>query len=439
MMRRLPPAGDAAALEQENERLRRSVEELSVLNELATEIGGARGVEAVMQTVVQRSIRAVGAEQGVITLLDEGSGHKGHTLVREAATSAGREALRLEETLLGWMAHYRRPLRLNEPREDPRFRGAAWRPGVRSLLCAPLLVRAELRGVLTAFNKRGGPGGGEAACFSAGDERLLAIIAAQSAQVIENARLVEEERELLRMREQLRLAAELQARLLPAKAPDVPGYEVAGWSLSSEAVGGDFFDFIPLGGGRLGLAVGDVVGKGLPAALLMANVQATLRGQAPGAASVVACLERANGLLHASTSPREFVTLFYGVLDPDRHRFRYANAGHNRPLLVPAGMAPVRLETGGLALGLAPTTSYGEAEVELGPGDLLVVFSDGVTEAMDPDRDLFGEGRLGAVLEACRDSPAGSVIEGVADAVRRHAGGAPQSDDVTLLVVRRQA
>ncbi len=274
--------------------------------------------------------------------------------------------------------------------------------------------------------------------FSAGDERLLAIIAAQSAQVIENARLVEEERELLRMREQLRLAAELQARLLPAKAPDVAGYEVAGWSLSSEAVGGDFFDFIPLGGGRLGLAVGDVVGKGLPAALLMANVQATLRGQAPGAASVAACLERANGLLHASTSPREFVTLFYGVLDPESHRFRYANAGHNRPLLVPAGMAPVRLETGGLALGLAPTTSYGEAEVELGPGDLLVVYSDGVTEAMDPDRDLFGEGRLGAVLEACRDSPAGSVIERVADAVRRHAGEAPQSDDVTLLVVRRQ-
>ena len=248
------------------------------------------------------------------------------------------------------------------------------------------------------------------------------------------------------MHEQLRLAAELQARLLPSAPPDVPGYDVAGRSLSSEAVGGDYFDFIALEDGRLGLAVGDVVGKGLPAALLMANTQATLRGQAPGAASAAACLERANALLHGSTSRREFVTLFYGVLDPVRHRVRYANAGHNRPLLLAAGhapgkdeaRAPVRLETGGLALGMVPACAYEEVEVGLGPGDLLFVYSDGVTEAMAADRELFGEGRLAAVLEGCRGAPAAEVVERVVEAVRRHAGAAPQSDDVTVLAVLRQ-
>jgi sigma-B regulation protein RsbU (phosphoserine phosphatase) len=280
---------------------------------------------------------------------------------------------------------------------------------VRSVLCVPLLVRARLVGVLTAFNKRagGGPTDG-AAAFNAEDERLLAIIASQSAQVLENARLAEGERELLRMQEQLRLAADLQARLLPSAPPEVLGYDVAGWSLSSEAVGGDYFDFIPLEDGRLGFAVGDVVGKGLPAALLMANVRATLRGQASGS-NAAACLERANALLHGSTSRREFVTLFYGVLDPVRHRVRYANAGHNRPLLLATGKAPARLETGGLALGMVSSCAYEEAEVAIGPGDLLFVYSDGVTEAMDADREEFGEARLAAVLEGCRDAPASTL------------------------------
>lgn len=439
MRRSPPPSDDAASLQRENERLRRAVEELSVLNELAAEIGGARDLEAVLQTVVQRSIRAVGAEQGVITLLSDDAGPAGRTLVREAATSAGREALRLEDTLLGWVAHHRRPLRLNEPREDPRFRGVTWRPEIRSLVSAPLLVRAEVQGVLTVFNKDGGTYDSaetRATGFNESDERLLTIIASQSAQVIENARLAEEERELLRVREQLRLAADLQARLLPSEAPEIPGYDVAGWTLSSEAVGGDYFDFISLDNGRFGLAVGDVVGKGLPAALLMANVQATLRGQASGALSAAECLERANALLHRSTSPREFVTLFYAVLDPLQHRIRYANAGHNRPLLLRPGEALVELDTGGLALGLTASCSYEEAEVQLGAGDLLVVYSDGVTEAMGLGRAPFGEERLEAVLNDCRDSSAKSAIKRVAEAVRSHATGVPQSDDMTILAAR---
>ena len=426
-----PPA-DPDALRRENERLRRAVEELSVLNELAAELGGARELEAVMQTVVRRSLRAVSAEQGVVTLLEEEMADGGRTLVREAVTSAGRSVLRLEQGLLGWMLHHRRPLRLDDPAANPLFRPAADSPALRSLLAVPLLVRSRLVGVLTAFNKT--PAEDE---FTPEDERLLSIIAAQSAQVIENARLREDERALLLVQEQLRLAAEIQTRLLPAAPPEVPGYDVAGWTLSSEAVGGDYFDFIPMTDERLGLAVGDVVGKGLTAALLMANLQATLRGQAAWTDSAAACLTHANALLHASTSRREFVTLFLGVLDPAAHRLRYANAGHNRPLLLRPGAAPEVLPTAGLALGLSRSATYGEAEVSLGPGDLVVAFSDGVTEAMGPERELFSDERLEAVLSGCAGESATGVIERIAEAVRRHAADTPQSDDVTVLALRR--
>src|SRR5690606_21502567 len=284
--------------------------------------------------------------QGAVTLVDESvAGQEegpARTMIREAVTSAGREALHLEEHLLGWVARHRQALVVNAPREDPRFRGIAWRPDVRSLVSVPLMVRGRLTGALTVFNKRA-PGG-----FNDEDERLLAILGVQSAQVIENARLVEEERALIGMREQLRVAATIQAALLPAAPPIVPGYEIAGRSLPSEAVGGDYFDYLSLDDERVGLCVGDVVGKGLPAALLMANVQATLRGQARWIGAPGEGLARASALLHASTDRRAFVTLFYGVLDTRRHALRYANAGHNRPLWL-AGEAPAaELEGGGL-------------------------------------------------------------------------------------------
>lgn len=422
---------EAEALREENERLRRSVEELSVLNDLAAEIGGARDAEAVMQRVLQRSIRAVGAEQGVVSLVDAQETDTAQTFLREVATSAGREALHLEQHLLGWMAHHRQPLVLNDPRADPRFRGVAWRPDVQSLICVPLLIRGRLTGVLTLFNKKDGAG------FNTDDERLLTILAAQSAQVIENARLAEEEASFVRVQEEMRLAATIQADLLPSTPPDVPGYDIAGLSLPSEAVGGDYFDFLALDNGLWGLTVGDVVGKGLGAALLMANVQATLRGQTLGTTSPAACLERANALLHASTSRRAFVTLFYGVLDPERHALCYANAGHNRPFLLAGGAAPVELGTGGLALGLIAGATYDEAEVVFAPGDGLVIYSDGVTEAMSPTREPFGEEQLVEVLGGCRDESAGDIAACVVEAVSAYAGIAPQSDDLTLLVVRR--
>ena len=416
---------------QAEETLQRAVEELIVLSELAFEIGASYDVREIADTIVRRALQAVDAEQGVITLLDEQAPDVMQTLIR--VSHGEQPAFSLSEPLLRWMQHHKTPLRLPAPQPLPFLQELSLPDVVHTLLCIPLLVRSRLTGILAVYNRRG------RASFSEADERLLAIIAAQSAQVIENARLHEKEKQLVRVKEELALAHKIQVNLLPKQAPAIAGYDIAGKSLPAETVGGDYFDFMPMQEHYLGFCVGDVSGKGLPAALLMANVQATLRGQAFCSRSVAACLEQSNKLLYQSAPKGAFVTLFCGLLDTARHQISYANAGHNRPLLLNAGGTLTTLSTGGLVLGAAPTHAYTEDERALHPGDTLLLYSDGITEAMNEAREQFGEERLAATFERYRRKPAAVMVERIIRAVECHAGEAPQSDDMTVLVIKRSS
>ncbi len=418
-------------MEEENRRLRRAVEELSILNDLARAIGGLVNSQEIMQTIIHRSVRAIHAEQGVITMVDQRMGEPMKTLVRTIMTSAGQEPYHFNQSLLGWMQLHRVPITLNAPREDARFQGVRWDESVQSLLCVPLMIKGEVRGVLTMYNKRVDGG------FTDDDQRLLAIIAGQSAQVIENARLYETERTLLHMQEEVRLAGRIQAELLPHGPPDVPGYEIAGRTIPAQDVGGDYFDFIPMNGDCLGICLGDVSGKGLPASLLMANVQATLRSQSLINAPPQLCIQRANTLLLQSTSADKFVTLFYGVLNRAHNTLTYVNAGHEYPYLFTSTNEPTRLSTGGAPLSIIEHFPFEEQTVTLQPGDVLVVFSDGVTEAMDAQFAQFGQERLGELLPECRNASPSAIIDRIVAEVRQHAGTAPQNDDITMVVVKR--
>lgn len=418
-------------LEGENHRLRRAVEELSTLNDLARAIGGVVNSQEIMHTIIHRSVRAIHAEQGVITMVDQTSNDSMKTLVRTMARSATGQPFHFNESLLGWMQLHRKPITLMAPREDPRFQGVHWDESIRSLLCVPLMIKGEVRGVLTVYNKK------TEGAFTEDDQRLLAIIAGQSAQVIENVRLYESERTLLQMKEEIRLAARIQADLLPQVLPDAPGYEIAGRTISAQDVGGDYFDFIPMEGERLGICLGDVSGKGLPASLLMANVQATLRSQSLINAPPQLCIQRANKLLLQSTSPEKFVTLFYAVLDTTHHALTYVNAGHEHPYLFTNAAEPSRLSTGGAPLSIIEGFPFEEQTVALKPDDLLVIFSDGVTEAMNTDQQQFGQLRLSALLQEHRHAPASTIIERIIAAVQEHTSVAPQHDDITIVVVKR--
>ena len=416
---------------EENQRLRRAVEELSVLNDLARAIGGSHSLQEVMQTIIHRSLRAIHAEQGVITLVDEQANQPMKTLVRTMVSSSKHPQYHFNQSLLGWMHLNKKPLLINDPRTDDRFRGVQWDESVRSLLCVPMMVKSTLMGVLTVYNKR------EESEFTEGDQRLLAIIAGQSAQVVENARLYEEEHALQRMKEEVRLAATIQMDLLPKSSPVIPGYDIAGKSIPAQVVGGDYFDFIPVDDKRLAVCLGDVSGKGLPASLLMANLQATLRGQTLLANSAKLCVQRSNRLLYQSTSPEKFVTLFYSIFDTANHSICFSNAGHDNPFLFGEAGDPARLKTGGVVLSIMEDYPYEEETLPIGPGTVIVMYSDGVTEAVNVRQEQFGEDRIRQVIEEHRQATSAELIEHVVSAVRAHAAGAPQMDDITLVVARR--
>jgi len=429
------PVPDAAVqtLQIENQRLKRAVEELSFLNDLARAIGASTNLQEIMQTIIRRSLQGVHAEQGVITLVGAQAGDPTKTLVRDMVTSSEHQPFRPNQSLLGWMYRYKTTLLLNDPRRDERFGGVNWDASVVSLLCAPLIVKSELKGIITVYNKKNAEG------FSEEDQRFLAIIAAQSAQVIENARLYEEEQTLLRMQEQVRLAAKIQLDLLPKTAPTISGYDLAGRSIPAQSVGGDYFDFIPADGERLAVCLGDVSGKGLPASLLMANLQATIRGQTLLGDSASACLRRSNTLLFQSTDDEKFATVFYAILDPHQHQLRYCNAGHNDPFLFSApGAAPMRLTTGGLVLGILSSFPFQEETIALSSGDVLLIYSDGITEAVNAGNEDFGEHRLITLAQQNLALPAGALIEKIIAAVMAFAGNVPQRDDITLVVVKRK-
>ncbi len=418
-------------LRDENERLKRAIEELSVLNDLSRMIGGSLNSQEIMQTIIHRSLRAVHAEQGVITLVDSKSGQTMKTLVRSMVSSSESPRFHFHQNLLGWMQLNKKPLLINQPREDDRFRGIQWDESIQRVLSVPLMAKSELIGVLTIYNKK------EGKIFTDNDQRLLAIIAAQSAQVVENARLYEQEKALTSVQEEIRLASQIQQNLLPKNPPSIPGYDIAATSIPAQMVGGDYFDFITMDENRLAICLGDVSGKGLPAAMLMANLQATLRGQTLVNPTAKDCLTRSNKLLNLSIADEKFATVFYGILDARQHQLVFSNAGHDPPFFISQDKKVSRLKTGGIPLGVLESFPFTEESLTFSAGDLLVIYSDGIPEAWNQEDVFFGEQKLNEIICAHLDASAQELLECILSEVKSHMGSIPQSDDITLMVVKR--
>ncbi len=420
--------------EEENRRLRRAVEELSILNEIATAISSTLALDQIVELIVQKCVKHLKVEQAAVMLLAQNrEGHPFQTMVRRADTSANILPYRLDAQLTGWMLKNQKLLLVNDFPNDDRFSSVVDETfPIRSLLSVPLLSKGCMIGLLTVFNKKAEEG------YSSDDQRLLTIIATQSAQVIENARLLEEEQALIQMQNEMQMAYEIQTKLLPKESPQLPGYDIAGVSIPAQVVGGDYFDFIPVDENKLAISLGDVSGKGLPAALLMANLQATIRGQTILKPPPKDCLSRSNKLLHLSTDPQNFATLFYGILDIQKHQLCYSNAGHNRPLFFRKRKKPESLETAGIALSFKENVSFPEDFISFNPNDLLLIYSDGINEAMDTNDEEFGEARLADLVENNLTDTANELINKILAAVKQHSGDSPQMDDMTIVVIKRK-
>lgn len=241
---------------------------------------------------------------------------------------------------------------------------------------------------------------------------------------------------------ELETARKIQEKLLPHDMPQLAGFEIAGTSIPSKHVGGDYFDFLDLGKGRLGIAIADVSGKGIPAALLMANLQASLHAQSLETEKVAEVANRINNLLVRSTDANMFVTFFYGLLDRNRSAFTSTNAGHNPPIHLKTDKSINRLDEGGLILGFLPDQKYGQQTTQLLPGEILVLYTDGITEARAPEEEktegdkLFGEDRLIHIIKEKASLSAREIQAAILEAVSSYTKNAPQNDDITLVVIK---
>ncbi len=275
------------------------------------------------------------------------------------------------------------------------------------------------------------------AAFSKLDRQILDALAADAASILDNARLVIRERERQRMEEQINIARDIQQALLPRNFPDHPHFAVAGCNYPCLSVGGDYFDVFPLENNRTAFLIADVSGKGLGAALLTTMLQGALSAMTLGT-DPARVFNHVNRFLCDHAEVGRYATMFFGILDDDGH-LEFINAGHPSPFLIRHGVAEEPFSEGSYPVGLVPEAEYTTARLKLEPGDTMVLFSDGVTEAMDPDEQMFGVPRLKEVLTGMTECPLDQVQKCVLEAVENFARGASQADDLTLLVVRYRA
>jgi len=235
----------------------------------------------------------------------------------------------------------------------------------------------------------------------------------------------------------LQQAAEIQRGILPRGQPRVVGVDLAGHNAPCRTVGGDYYDFIPYDDGRVAVVLGDVAGKGMSAALLMSNLQARVQILAELPQNLANLMSRLDQSVAINAPPNRFITLFFGLIDPQRGTLTYCNAGHNPPLLVRADGSVERLKAKGTVLGIFPEIGYEEQNVAFAEGDLLAIYSDGVTEAVDSNGEEFGEERLAQLVAEIREQSSSAVIDAVLERVSEWTDEAPPEDDVTLIVARR--
>jgi serine phosphatase RsbU (regulator of sigma subunit)/anti-sigma regulatory factor (Ser/Thr protein kinase) len=302
-------------------------------------------------------------------------------------------------------------------------------------LSVPLVSQGELIGVLNLGPRRSEQD------YSSDDRRLLDALATQAAPALRVGQLVRQQQAEARTRQrfeqELEVARLIQQNFLPKQLPDLPGWEVAALYRPAREVGGDFYDVIPLPDGQVGFVVGDVTDKGVPAALVMAATRSVLRASAQRLVDPSAVLERVNDHLCPDMPEKMFVTCLYGVLEPASGRFRFANAGHDLPYVKTAD-GSTELRARGMPLGLMPAMPYEERETVLRPGESLLLHSDGIVEAHDPDGQMFGFPKLKAAVARHPGGP--TLIDRVLEDLREHTGADwEQEDDITMVTLARAA
>ncbi|HSU32626.1 MAG TPA: SpoIIE family protein phosphatase [Bryobacteraceae bacterium] len=413
-----------------------------ILTELSNSVAGFHDTKKLLETVTHRISQSLHVPR-VAVLLEQGDRYKTAYTLGVDGGATGVE-LRREALTVRLLKQSQSPSRVYF--DDPQ----SWVHGapeqeqellqkLEAQLLLPVSMNSRMLGVISLGPKR------SEVPYSGTDLRLLSAVASQTGLALENARLTESIKQEVAQRErinrELEIAREVQERLFPQQLPQVQGLEVAGYCRPALGVGGDYYDFLRLQDGCIGMAVGDVAGKGIGAALMMASLQASLRGQTiRPCSSLSEMIQLINRLVYEASSESSYATFFYAQYETSTRILHYVNAGHNAPIVYRNKAVPpiLRLHTGGTVIGLLPDCVYQEDQVTLEPGDVLLAYTDGISEAMNHAEEEWEEMRLMQAVAECHCRSAADIIKYVLDRVDAFTAGARQHDDMTLAVMRVQ-
>ena len=405
--------------------------DLQTIHELTNLLAGTHDLQEILDHTVTRIVQVLRVKACSVRLLDEDSGE----LVVKAVCNLSkeyldREALKLGENAIDASAFEGETVYIEDARVDPRspHHENARREGIVSGLCVPMSYRGNTIGLVRVYADR-------RCTFDAADTALLRSIGSQTASAIIHSRLWESQLQAGRFSEQVRRTGDIQRRMIPASPPEHLFLTFGCVYRPTTEVGGDFYDFIELPNGNLGVCVSDVVGKGLPAAMMMASVRSALRAHAYSIFNLDEIIAQVNRHMCRDTQSSEFATLFYGVFSSSTSRLTYCNAGHQPPLLL-RGQYFIELSAGGMVIGVDPEQSYDRGILHLQTGDIFALVTDGVTEAMDFHSQMFGQDRLKDSIIKYRNLDAQQLADQILWDVRRFAGLADQSDDITIVTIR---
>ena len=407
---------------------------LELLYRLSQAFNSSLDLDQVLERVIDEVIATTRAERGFI-MLRAADGQ----LAFRAARGIDRKTIEepkfeISRSIVEGVALDARPVVTSDALHDAQYqrRESVMNLRLRSILCVPLLHKGTVLGVIYVDNRL------QVGIFTEKDLDLLNAIGASAAIAIENARLYQVAVEKGRLERELQVARSVQTSLLPSTTPQIEGWEFAAWWEPARQVAGDFYDFIPAGDGQLGLVIADVSDKGMPAALFMALSRSTVRASVTAAATPTDGINRANRLLCADATDGMFVTLFYAQLDPVTGGLLYVNAGHNPPLHYNAKTDETDLLTRtGMPLGVDDLSDYGQRSVQLASGDLILLYTDGVTDARDARGEEFGLKRLRELVFEHRRATAANVVAALTTALRDFTAAAEPFDDITVVAVKR--
>jgi sigma-B regulation protein RsbU (phosphoserine phosphatase) len=407
---------------------------LALISKVGVTLLASATLDETLNQIALLVFEAVPADRCLIMMRDEG----GTELKVAAARLRDREGevgeIRISRHVLEEVVGQGKAVLTSDAQHDPRFASSTMTiQGIRSVLAVPLGVGENVFGIVYADSPIA------EGRFTEDHLKVLTTLASVASIRVENTRLLEQQMERERLEHELQLAMEIQQRFQPTAPPIVQGYELQGISFSCYEIGGDYYDFIERSDGRLVVALGDVSGKGTAAALLMSSLHAAVHAQAASHSTLVETITAVNKYLAENIPSNRFVTLFYGELDPKSGSLSFVNAGHNPPLIVHESGTVEHLAAGGLPLGIIPHAEYREGRTQLQYGDVLVIYSDGVSEAVSPSGEEFGPERLYDVVAQNLKASASGIRDRIESALTKFAQGTPANDDITLVIVKRQA